>query len=446
VPQNFLFPQRDQPLLLPVDMREWLPEDDLVFVVLDAVAALDLGGFYRSYRADGHGRAAFDPAMMVALLLYGYCQGERSSRVIEKRCVRDVAYRVITGGLRPDHATIARFRARHELALGGLFSQVLRLLAAEGMVALGTISLDGTKLAGNASQKANKTLPQIEKLLTEAAQVDAAEDARLGDKLEEPTPRALTRRAERRERLAAARDRLVAEDQARRDAQRAKQEAWDAAAAAGKRGGRRPGDEPPRTNHNNTEPRANITDPDVRVMRNQKGYVAGYNGQLVVTAQQVIVGAVLSQHPVDRTLLHPLLDTCRQQLAEAGIRPKLRTVLADSGYVSEDNFARADTGGLRLLAPLAKDPARRYVRTPKRARHLDRFPATARAKRRLRHPRGREDYKLRARTVEPVFGQLKTCQKLTMMSRRGLAACENEWLLACAAHNLRKLHRHRTEG
>jgi transposase len=160
VPQNFRFPQRDQPLLLPVDMREWLPEDDLVFVVLDAVATLDLGGFYRGYRADGHGRAAFDPGMMVALLLYGYCQGERSSRVIEKRCARDVAYRVITGGLRPDHATIARFRARHEKPLGGLFSQVLRLLAAEGMVALGTLSLDGTKLAGNASQKANKTLPQ----------------------------------------------------------------------------------------------------------------------------------------------------------------------------------------------------------------------------------------------------------------------------------------------
>jgi hypothetical protein len=384
--------------------------------------------------------------MMVALLLYGYCQGERSSRVVERRCVRDVAYRVITGGLRPDHATIARFRARHEEALGGLFSQVLRLLAAEGMVALGTISLDGTKLAGNASQKANRTLPQIDKLLAEAAAADAAEDARYGDAPGEPTPRTLARRAERRERLAAARDRLAAEDQARRDAQRAKLQAWEAAAAAGKPRGHRPGDEPPRPNRNNTEPRANITDPDVRVMRNQKGYVAGYNGQLVVTADQVIVGAMLSQHPVDRTLLHPVLDTCRQQLAEAGIRPKLRTVLADSGYVSEDNFARADTDGLRLLAPLAKDPGRRHHRTPQRARNLDQLPATARARRRLCHPRGRDDYKLRARTVEPVFGQLKTCQKFTMMSQRGLAACENEWLLACAAHNLRKLHRHRTEG
>ena len=181
-------------------------------------------------------------------------------------------------------------------------------------------------------------------------------------------------------------------------------------------------------------------------MRNQKGYVAGYNGQLVVTAQQVIVGAMLSRHPVDRTLLHPLLDQCGDQLAAAGIRPKLRTVLADAGYVSEDNFARADQDKLRLLVPLAKDPARPGGRTPKRARHLDQYPATARAIRRMRHPRGREDYKQRARTVEPVFGQLKTCQRLAMMSRRGLAACESEWLLACAAHNLRKLHRYHAES
>ena len=433
-------------MLLPVDMRDWLPEDDLVFIVLDAVGTLDLGEFRRQYRADGHGRAAFDPEMMVALLLYGYCQGERSSRVIEKRCVRDVAYRVITGGLRPDHATIARFRARHETALGGLFSQVLRVLAAEGMVSLGLLSLDGTKLAGNAAQKANKTLPQTEKILAEAAERDAAEDARYGDAPGEPTPQALARRAGRRQRLAAARDRLAAEDKARRAAQRAKQQAWDAAAAAGKRrSGHRPGDEP-RANRAGTEPRANITDPDVRVMRNQKGYVAGYNGQLVVTAGQVIVGAMLSWHPVDRTLLHPLLEASRQQLAEAGIRPTLRTVLADAGYVSEDNFARADNDKLRLLAPLAKDPRRPAGRPPKRARHLDQYPATARAIRRIRHPRGREDYRLRSRTVEPVFGQLKTCQKLSMMSRRGLAACESEWLLACTAHNLRKLHRHRVGG
>jgi hypothetical protein len=139
-------------------------------------------------------------------------------------------------------------------------------------------------------------------------------------------------------------------------------------------------------------------------MRNQKGYVAGYNGQAVVTAQQVIVGATVSQHPVDRTLLHPLLDQCREQLDAAGIRPKLRTVLADAGYASEENFARADQDKLRLLAPLAKDPGRPGARPAKRARHLEEYLATARAIRRMRHPRGREDYKLRARTVEPVSG------------------------------------------
>jgi transposase len=442
MPQNFLYPQRDQPLLMPLDMREWLSEDDLVFIVLDAVATLDLGAFRRRYRADGHGRAAFDPAMMVALLLYGYCQGERSSRQIERRCLRDVGYRIIVGGQRPDHATIARFRVRHETALGALFSQVLRLLAAEGMVCLGKLSLDGTKLAGNAAQAANRTLPQIEKILADAAETDAAEDAQYGSLAQAPTPRALATRAERRERLTRARDRLAAEDQARRDAQRAKQQAWDAAAAAGaRRGGRRPGDEP-RTNRNNTEPRANVTDPDTRVMRNQKGYVAGYNGQLVVTEQQVIVGAMLSQHPVDRTLLHPLLDHCRQQLTRAGIGPKLHTVLADAGYVTEENFTRAEQQKLRLLAPLTKNPDVHRIDDPAGRRDLTRLPATARAHRRMRHHRGRADYRLRGQTVEPVFGQIKTCQRLTMMSRRGLPACTSEWLLVATAHNLRKLHTH----
>jgi hypothetical protein len=182
------------------------------------------------------------------------------------------------------------------------------------------------------------------------------------------------------------------------------------------------------------------------VRRNQKGSAAGYNGQAVVTAGQVIAGAMLSRHPVDRTLPPPLPGTCRRQLAQGGTGPKLRTVPAGAGYVSEENSARAGTGTLRLLAPLAKDPGRPGGRRPKRTRHLDRYPATARAIRRMRHPRGREDHKLRARTVEPVSGHLKTCQELTTMSRRGLAARPSEWLLACTARNLPKLHRHRING
>jgi Transposase DDE domain len=178
-------------------------------------------------------------------------------------------------------------------------------------------------------------------------------------------------------------------------------------------------------------------------MRNQKGYVAGYNGQLVVTGQQVIVGAMLSWHPVDRTLLHPLLGQCRDQLAAAGIGPKLHTVLADAGYVTGDNFARAEQQKLRLLAPLGKDPATRRAGNPAGRRDLAKLPATTRATRRMRHHRGRAGYKLRTQTVEPVFGQIKTCQKLTTMSRRGFGACHSEWPLAATAHNLRKLHTHR---
>jgi DDE family transposase/transposase-like protein DUF772 len=379
---------------------------------------------------------------MVALLLYGYCQGERSSRVIERRCVRDVGYRVIAGGLHPDHATIARFRARHEKALGGLFSQVLRLLAGEGMVSLGTISLDGTKLAGNAAQKANKTLPQIEKLLTEAAAADAAEDARYGDAPGEPAPRTLARTAR-----APGHGPGPAGGRGSGPPRRAARQAGSLGRIRGGRSPARRAAPRRRAAHQPQQHRAagQHHRPGRAGDAQPEGLRGRVNGQLVVTGGQVIVGAMLSQHPVDRTLLHPLLDTCRQQLAEAGINPRLRTVLADSGYVSEETFARADAGGLRLHAPLAKDRGRR-ARAPERALHLDRLPATARARRGLRHPRGQEDYKLRARTVEPVFGQLKTCQKLTMMSRRGLAACESEWLLACAAHNLRKPHCHRLEG
>jgi hypothetical protein len=179
-------------------------------------------------------------------------------------------------------------------------------------------------------------------------------------------------------------------------------------------------------------------------MRSHKGYAAGHDGQAVVTADQVIAGAMLSRHPAGRTVLHPLPGPCRDQWAAAGIRPELRTVLAGAGYASGETFARAEQDKLRLLAPLAKDPGRRGTRRAARARHLDQYPATARAIGRMRHPRGREDYKLRARTAQPVSGQLKARQELSMMSRRGLAACESEWLPACTARNLRKLHRHRT--
>ena len=186
--QNFIPIERDQSFLLPPDVRDWLPADHEVWLLLAALDQLDLSGFYATYRADGHGRAAYDPAMMVGLLLWAYSDGVRSSRAVQRHCERDVAYRVVTGNQVPDHATIARFLARHRSLMEGLFAQVLGLCAEAGLVRVGVIALDGTKLRGNASPAANRDLAgldaaivaEVARILDQAQAVDAAEDARFG--------------------------------------------------------------------------------------------------------------------------------------------------------------------------------------------------------------------------------------------------------------------------
>src|ERR1051326_305241 len=176
---------RDQELLLSPSMREWLAEDHLAWFVLDAVDAIDLGAFYAEYRGDGWGRAAFDPKMMVALLLYAYAVGERCARQIERRCREDVAFRVICANRIPDHATIARFRVRHEQALAATFTQVLVLCARAGLVSVGGVALDGSPTPGTASPGATRTYAALRKevdaILEQAAEADAAEDEQFGD-------------------------------------------------------------------------------------------------------------------------------------------------------------------------------------------------------------------------------------------------------------------------
>ncbi len=180
--QNFIACDREQELLLPPSLREWLPEDHFAWFVLDAVEAMDLTAFLAAYRDDGWGRAAHDPAMMVALLLYAYAIGERSSRRIERRCVEDVATRVICANQAPDHTTIARFRQRHETALAELFGEVLALCAESGLVRVGVIAVDGTKLHANAAPQATLDFEQIAReILEEADAVDAEEDERFGN-------------------------------------------------------------------------------------------------------------------------------------------------------------------------------------------------------------------------------------------------------------------------
>ena len=207
--QRFLPCDRDQQYLMPASLRDWLPGDHLAWFVLDAVSQLDLTAFYERYREDGWGRKAYEPSMMVALVLYAYCAGERSSRQIERRCREDIALRVLTANQHPDHATICRFRQQHEEALSGLFAEVLRLCAEAGLVRVGVVALDGTKLHANASRERNRTDADLEaevrRILDEAERVDAEEHARFGDARGDELPPGFRDREERLQRLHEAR-------------------------------------------------------------------------------------------------------------------------------------------------------------------------------------------------------------------------------------------------
>jgi transposase len=216
MPQNFLRCDRDRSLLLPPDLRDWLDEGHLAWFVIEAVEELDLESFYACYRADGHGRAAHDPQMMVTLLAYAYCVGERSSRGIERRCREVVAFRVICANQVPDHATIARFRVRHQEALAELFGQVLGLCAEAGLVRVGLIAVDGSKFQAAAADSAIRAYQEIAaEVLAEAGRIDAAEDKRYGAARGDELPEQLASRGRRRAWLRDAKRRLDAERAAR---------------------------------------------------------------------------------------------------------------------------------------------------------------------------------------------------------------------------------------
>jgi len=211
MPQNFIAADREQVLLLPPSLRDWLPEDHLVWTILDAVAEMNLDAFYGAYRADGHGRPAYEPSMMVALFLYAYARGNRSSRGIERACVEDVGYRVIAANHKPDHSTIAEFRKRHEDAIAGLFSEVLALCAEAGLAKVGVIAVDGTKVQANASRFANLDYEQIARqIVAEHDEIDRQEDERFGDARGDELPIEVSRHNGRRAWLREARRRLEA--------------------------------------------------------------------------------------------------------------------------------------------------------------------------------------------------------------------------------------------
>jgi transposase len=328
---NFLRSDPDQPFLLPPDLRDWLPADHLAWFVSDVVNQVDLQPFLRSYRVDGHGHPAYDPKTLLGVLLYAYAIGVRSSRQIERRCCEDLAFRVLAGNQLPDHVTIARFRARHQQALAGFLVESLRLCAAAGLVRLGVVALDGTKVAANAASRANRTLDklqeEVDQILREAAETDQAEDRQHGPTLGDELSAALANPTGRLARLHAAKARLEAEAAERQ--RRYQQRVADLAAAARARGRKPRAHIKPRRRDEAPNPGAvaNTTDPESRLVPTRGGTVQGYNAQAVVTEHQVVVAAALTQQASDLQQLAPMLAAVDQTLAAADLDQRPGRVL-----------------------------------------------------------------------------------------------------------------------
>jgi transposase len=459
--QNFLTCDRDQPLLLPPDLHDWLDEDHLAWFVIEAINAVDLDAFYASYRSDGHGRAAHDPKMMLTLITYAYCVGERSSRGIERRCREDVAFRVITANQAPDHATIARFRARHEQALADIFGQVLGLCADAGLVSVGVVAVDGTKLAAQASNHSTRNYKQIaSEILAEAGRIDAAEDelygTARGDELPEHLASREGRRAwlreakerlerersekpepvpnERQKRLEICRRRLVEDWQQERQAHRE----YEAYRERGVRErGKQAMGSPPKPHPLPEQPAGeiNVTDPDSQNMKAFRGYVQGYNAQTVTTEHQIILAAEIATEGTDFRQLDPMVAAAERELESAGVKERPEVVLADAGYWSNGHI---DALRERRITPIVAPDADARA-GPRRGRRGGPYDFMRRV---LATDEGSSLYSKRQTMVEPVFAHIKSTRRMERFKRRGRAAVRSEWRLIAATHNLLKLHRH----
>ncbi len=421
----------EQDLLLPPSLRDWLPDNHLVWFVSDVVDQLDLSGIHAVYEKELRGQPPYDPRMMTKLLVYGYCVGVYSARKIRQRLVEDVAFRVLAAGNEPDFRTISDFRKIHLKALEGLFEQVLKIVLETGTMKLGRVALDGTKVKANASKhkamsydrmKEQEKLirAQVKEMLARAEATDAEEDARYGkDKRGDELPEELQRRETRLKRIREAKK--AVEERAR---EKAKAEGKPAEEA-------RPDD----------KAQYNFTDPESRIMKSNEGFVQGYNAQVAVEPDfQLIVGQAVTQAANDKEQVVPMIETMETQ---SGQRPE--AILADSGYCSEKNLEHLES---------AEEPDRRietYIATG-RQKHGER-PVAARGplpkgatrveqmRRKLQTKAGAAIYAARKAIVEPVFGQIKQARGFRCFSLRGLAKVRSEWAFVCLTHNILKLYR-----
>ncbi|MGH2952260.1 MAG: IS1182 family transposase [Solirubrobacterales bacterium] len=435
MPTSFLPYEPKQDFLLPPSLSEWLPENHLVYFVSEMIDRLDLQIFYARYEGDGRRNQPFDPAMLVKVLVYGYATGVFSSRKMARKLYEDVAFRMLGAGNFPSHRTICDFRLRHLPELKELFVQVARLARELGLVKLGTIALDGTKVKANASkhkamsygrmkEQEQKLKQEIEALLERARTTDAQEDARFGvDQTDEELPLELQRRRERLAKIEQAKERLKAR-QAEADRER----------------GRHPDDHQRRGDgagrpfkHPFGEPedkaQDNFTDPQSRIMKLGGSFEQCYNAQAVVDGEsQLIIATGLTNNAADNGELLPMVEALKNNLGQLPKR-----VLADSGYRSEQGFAGLEEKGVEGLVALGREGKDRTAIDPKR------YPASARMAERLASAEGQAHYRRRKVIPEPVFGWIKHVMGFRQFSLRGLTKVTGEWSLVCLATNVRHM-------
>jgi transposase len=416
----------EQDLLLPPSLRDWLPDDHLVYFVSDVVDALDLSAITTVYEEEDRGYPPYHPVMMTKVLVYAYCVGIFSSRRIQRRLAEDVGFRVLAAGNEPDFRTIADFRKTHLAALAGFFEQVLQLARAMGAPRLGRVALDGTKVKANASkhkamsykrmgEKQQQLRAEVKDLLAQAEAADAAEDAQYGaGRRGDDLPAELLRRESRLQRIREAKKVL-------------KERAKDEAVAAG---------QPPESATPDAKAQYNFTDPESRIMKGPDGFVQAYNAQVAVDDLQFIVGQAVTQQTNDKKQLVPMIATITQQ---SGKTPAV--ILADAGYCSDEN-----------LAAIAATTIDAYISTRKQ-KHGERpgpcprgpLPTTAtrtdRMTRKLQTQAGAAVYAARKAIVEPVIGQIKQARGFRQFLLRGLAKVQSEWSLVCTTHNILKMYR-----
>ena len=442
--------------LLPPSLRDWLPPDHLAYFLLDVVAQLDLSEIYASYGGDGRGQPPYEPAMMTALLLYAYCRGVPSSRRIERATSEDVAFRVIAANSHPDHDSISEFRRRHLPALAGLFVQVLQLCQQAGLVKLGHVALDGTKVRANAGkhkamsygrmkEKGDELERQVAELLGLAEQVDAEEDAKYGkgvrgDELPEELRHQESRLRKIKEAMAALEAEARAEAEAAAEAARQKiaEREQKAAESGEKPRGRAPEVPDPNQAKPADKAQRNFTDPDSRIMKAgaTKSFEQCYNAQAAVDEEcQVIVAAQVTQAANDKEQLQPMVEEIETQ---TGARPD--QLSADAGYFSESNVGFLSERGIEGFVAVEK--LKHGERPPPvRGRPPKNLSVKEQMRRKLLTQGGRAVYAKRKAVVEPVFGQIKQARGLRQFLLRGLEQVQAEWELWCLTHNLLKLYR-----